>query len=560
MKKFTLMLALALFSMAANALTVFYNNTASNWTNVYAYTFSEETLGKWPGTEMKAVADHAGWFSIEVDETKATKIIFNNNNQGKQTGDLTLNAAKPYYNDGWTSSFDGEVIVEIYTIYYKNVDNWDKVYAYGWGGAAVTAGWPGNEMTAVADHAGWFSLDFKGGVPANIIFNNNSGSKTDDLTVDPENLYYNNGWTNSFDGEVVIVLPDKMYLKHPFENNAWEWREMTKQDNGTFSRKDYWQGGGVNVNTTAGDAGAKWISADQITGAPAATGMMVTYTYDYAASTLSVVADETPLVVLDVPERAVVNEEVTFSATAMNIENPVYTYSVKAPEATDFVALEGVAYTPAAEGVYTVKVSVAGDGGATAEDTKEMTVTAPVQITGDFYLVGYINGADYGCEDDADNMGEYHFVNGALTATFTQDSYVFVKTGDNKNWFMSKTYVAESPATLYNTATTTAGEKMFVPGNKQISFTLLGNTDGTLTLSYQIEDTPSAVENVTAGYALTLNNGCLSVATDKAASVALYTIGGQLLDMQFTSDYRCTLNAGIYILRVDNTTEKLVVF
>lgn len=50
--------------------------------------------------------------------------------------------------------------------------------------------------------------------------------------------------------------------------------------------------------------------------------------------------------------------------------------------------------------------------------------------------------------------------------------------------------------------------------------------NNTLTLSYQIEDTPSAVENVTAGYALTLNNGCLSVATDKAASVALYTIGG----------------------------------
>lgn len=45
MKKFTLMLALALFSMAANALTVFYNNTASNWTNVYAYTFLDETLG-----------------------------------------------------------------------------------------------------------------------------------------------------------------------------------------------------------------------------------------------------------------------------------------------------------------------------------------------------------------------------------------------------------------------------------------------------------------------------------------------------------------------------------
>lgn len=370
------MLALALFSMAANALTVFYNNTASNWTNVYAYTFLDETLGTWPGTEMTAVADHAGWFSVEVDETKATKIIFNNGVGGgtAQTGDLTLNADKPYYNDGWTSSFDGEVIVEIYTIYYKNVKNWDKVYAYGWGGAAVTAGWPGNEMTAVADHAGWFSVDFKGGVPATIIFNNNSGNQTGDLTVDPDNLYYNNGWVNSFEGEIVI--------------------------------------------------------------------------------------------------------------------------------------------------------------------------------TNDFYLVGWINNADYTGDD-------YKFVDGKLTARFDADSYVGVRNG-------ATTYFTEAYVDFATSATATlkAGnkEKMGIYGGKDVEFTLVVNEDKTLTLSYQIEDTPSAVENVVAGYALTLNNGCLSVATDKAASVALYTIGGQLLDMQFTSDYRCTLNAGIYILRVDNTAEKLVVF
>lgn len=370
------MLALALFSMAANALTVFYNNTASNWTKVCAYTFSEETLGKWPGTEMTAVADHAGWFSVEVDETKATKIIFNNGVGGgtAQTGDLTLNAAKPYYNDGWTSSFDGEVIVEIYTIYYNNVKNWDKVYAYGWGGAAVTAGWPGNEMTAVADHAGWFSIDFKGGVPANIIFNNNSGDQTGDLTVDPDNLYYNNGWVNNFEGEIVI--------------------------------------------------------------------------------------------------------------------------------------------------------------------------------TNDFYLVGWINNADYTGDD-------YKFVDGKLTARFDADSYVGVRNG-------ATTYFTEAYVDFATSATATlkAGnkEKMGIYGGKDVEFTLVVNEDKTLTLSYQIDDIHSAVENVAAGYALTLDNGCLSVATDKVASVALYTIGGQLLDMQFTSDYRCTLNAGIYILRVDNTAEKLVVF
>lgn len=673
MKKFTLMLALAVFSMAANALTVFYNNTISNWAKVCAYAYSPtETLGTWPGTEMTAVADHDGWFSIEVDESQSKCIIFNNSVGGGsgQTGDLTLNADKPYYNDGWTFSFDGEVIVEIYTVYYKNVNNWETVNAYAWGGAAVTAGWPGDRMTAVAEHDGWYSVEFKGGLPANIIFNNGS-QKTGDLTIDSDNLYYNNGWTNSFDGEVVIVLPEKMYLKHPFENGAWEWRELAKQEDGTFARKDYWQGGGANVNTTDNDNGAKWFPADQITGAPANTGVLVTYAYNYAASALSIVLDETPSVMLTVPERAIVGEEVTFSATALNMENPVYTYSVKAPEATGFVLLEGAAYTPAAEGVYTVKVNAAGEGGATAEDTKELTVTAPVQITGDFYLVGYINGADYGCEADADNVGEYKFVDGTLVATFTHDSYVFVKTGDNKNWFMSKGYAAESPATLYNT-NDGGNNKLFVPGNKEITFTLVANTngtltlsyvtgapvkpdyylvgningadygcdadyenlgeykfvdgrlsaiftqtsyvfvktsdnknwymsaayvepaetvsatlgiagetvsekigvpanfpidftlvenaDGTLTLSYVAKGYSTALENAVAGYALTLNNGMLSVTADAVAAISLYTVNGQLLDAQQTAGYCRQLTAGIYLLRINNTTEKLVVF
>lgn len=176
----------------------------------------------------------------------------------------------------------------------------------------------------------------------------------------------------------------------------------------------------------------------------------------------------------------------------------------------------------------------------------------------DYYLVGYINGADYGCEADYENVGEYKFVDGALTATFTQDSYVFVKTGDNSNWYMAMEYVAASPATLYNTVTTTAGEKMFVPGNVVVDFTLAENADGTLQLAYTTGGT--AVENVQVNYTCRIENGVLALTLDQAAQVAVYTLDGQMLDMQFTSDYRCTLNAGIYIVRVGNTAEKMVVF
>ena len=108
----------------------------------------------------------------------------------------------------------------------------------------------------------------------------------------------------------------------------------------------------------------------------------------------------------------------------------------------------------------------------------------------DYYLVGYINGADYGCNDDYANLGAYKFVDGKLTATFEQDSYVFVKTGDNANWYMSEGYAANSPATLYNTTVgLTDANKLFVPGGKELTFTLVVNADDTLTLSYTASGT-----------------------------------------------------------------------
>ena len=104
----------------------------------------------------------------------------------------------------------------------------------------------------------------------------------------------------------------------------------------------------------------------------------------------------------------------------------------------------------------------------------------------DYYLVGYINGADYGCEADAANLGKYKFVDGKLTATFTAKSYVFVKTGDNNNWYMSETYVepAESATATLKSANESIKEKLGVPGNVEVHFTLTVNGDGTLTLAY----------------------------------------------------------------------------
>ncbi len=103
-----------------------------------------------------------------------------------------------------------------------------------------------------------------------------------------------------------------------------------------------------------------------------------------------------------------------------------------------------------------------------------------------YYLFGFINGADYGCEADRENIGTYKFTDGILTAKFTENSYVGIKTGDNLSWYMTDGYQGDNAtsATLYNTNKGINADKLFVPGGREIVFSLVKNNDGSLKLSY----------------------------------------------------------------------------
>ena len=115
-----------------------------------------------------------------------------------------------------------------------------------------------------------------------------------------------------------------------------------------------------------------------------------------------------------------------------------------------------------------------------------------------FYLFGYINGADYGCEADYANLGEYKFVNGKVTAIFNKDSYVAVKSEDNLEWYMTNGYLGDvNEATLYNTANQGMSfDKLFVPAGHDITFTLKDNKDGTLHLSYTAIACPHTTHDI----------------------------------------------------------------
>ncbi len=104
MKKITtlFLLLFTAFNMLAASLTLYFVDE-SGWGNIHAYAWKNSTqanLGGWPGTQATLESKTMGGknvYSYTFESTAADRIIFNNGDNGKKTGDLTVNASKPYY-------------------------------------------------------------------------------------------------------------------------------------------------------------------------------------------------------------------------------------------------------------------------------------------------------------------------------------------------------------------------------------------------------------------------------------------------------------------------------
>lgn len=191
----------------------YYNS--DNWENVYAYTFGDETMGEWPGTQLTATD---GIYNVIFEAAAApNNIIFNNGKDGdakKQTADLAFEDGASYNSNGKLS---------IYTATFTTNCGWEKVYAYAWSGENGVNGkqlgeWPGTQITA---EGGKYSVSvLANNAPEYIIFNNgeegDAKKQTSDLVFEDGKAYSwnaytvtfvkNNGWSNVY--------------AYPFTNNA----------------------------------------------------------------------------------------------------------------------------------------------------------------------------------------------------------------------------------------------------------------------------------------------------------------------------------------------------
>ncbi len=106
----------------------------------------------------------------------------------------------------------------------------------------------------------------------------------------------------------------------------------------------------------------------------------------------------------------------------------------------------------------------------------------------DYYLVGYINGEDYTGTD-------YKFEDGKLTVTFAEQSYVYVK-DSNGTFYWADGYCTDISAVLKSSGFANKADKMLALANVELEYTLVVNSDGTLTLSYSAKsDLPEIPED-----------------------------------------------------------------
>lgn len=171
-----------------NEYTVYFNNSKSNWSKVYAYGWNGVVTPAWPGVELTQKTAE-GLYIFTFESTAAApangSIIFNNNS-GAQTQNFTWVEGATYDKDGIAGATMND-----YEVFFDNSNsNWEKVYAYTFS-PEYAGSWPGTELTANAD--GLYVLTISATetpTPEGIVFNDGTGAnKTGNLVYEVGKTY-----------------------------------------------------------------------------------------------------------------------------------------------------------------------------------------------------------------------------------------------------------------------------------------------------------------------------------------------------------------------------------
>ncbi|MBP3677074.1 MAG: starch-binding protein [Agathobacter sp.] len=193
------------FKAADKDVTIYFRDE-NGWANVNAYIWDANGAnpnGAWPGSGMTKEGDDWVWRGTWND-AETLNIIFNSGSN--QTADLSRTPAQlqesaewRYYSSGSWEKVGGEDENPEYkdiSLCFENVPNWEKVYAYVWDedGKTLNGAWPGSEISKNGNYYVWSCNDWNTDEPVNIIFNNGSGSQTENLFITRDDLLINTDW------------------------------------------------------------------------------------------------------------------------------------------------------------------------------------------------------------------------------------------------------------------------------------------------------------------------------------------------------------------------------
>lgn len=200
--------------------TVHFYNTRG-WKQVGVYTWGAISLGEWPGTAAEYEGNNWWKLTINAAPSADLNIIFNDMNNGNQTGDLVLDSISNVYfwgDNKYSSKAAAEQAAYDYEhadaeeiqkkdgcelVYFNNEKLWNSVYVYAWGGDYnnCIGEWPGTKMTRV--DGSWYAANVPKEALENadlhLIFNNGNGTQLKDNVVHgTSTLYFTASSTSSF--------------------------------------------------------------------------------------------------------------------------------------------------------------------------------------------------------------------------------------------------------------------------------------------------------------------------------------------------------------------------
>lgn len=247
-----LLLVMGILPMTANAETTqdtearnaLYVQVPEDWTDPCVWAWDNDgnnAFAAWPGEEMEADKENAGWYYIWLPEW-ANHVIINANEGGVQTDEQILDTNAAWITvtaaDAVEISYEKQTTgeapayVEKFAVHAKVEDSWDTPCLWAWSapdGTNAFAAWPGEEMKAGED--GWYTIKVPVWVNSLIVNANEGTVQTEDISVDPAELWitvaadgtYDFSYKNPDQAEIPNV---KIHVAVPADWNApclWAW-------------------------------------------------------------------------------------------------------------------------------------------------------------------------------------------------------------------------------------------------------------------------------------------------------------------------------------------------